>query len=201
MIADPLANLSAGSPVAGGNPWARLGPADFAANVQALLPPGDAFGGPGAADLCAGIGAAFAELHARLYQLSEVELWPDTTNACLPDWEFDYGLPDCCTPLAPTLAGRRAALAAKIASRGGQSKAYFIAVAAALGFTITITEGAASTFTWTVHVSGAFTPILFRAGNSGAGDLLTAYRPNAELECVLNQIKPAHTILNFAYGS
>ena len=188
------------SPVARGNPWASLGQPFFAQNLIDLLPPtdDDAFGAL-MQQLLSNAGQSFADLHAVAYQLSEVETIPEETIELLPNWNLDFGLPDCCTPLGATLAQQRAALLAKIASVGGQSKAYFIAVAAALGWTITIDEGAPSSFAWTVHAAVVAPPVLFRAGASRAGDLLELLTPNTQLECVLRQIAPAHTVLTFSY--
>ena len=188
------------SPVQFGNPWASAGAADFSASLTTALPPGDAWTGPIMAELMAGCGQAFATLHARAYQLSEIETVPSLTTELIGFWETDYGLPDCCTPLGSTLQQRRNTLLAKIAQIGGQSPAYYIAVAAALGFTVTITEGPVGSFEWTVNVPEAITPQFFRAG-SQAGTRLEYWSGNDELECVLRQIMPAHTVLNFAYGS
>jgi uncharacterized protein YmfQ (DUF2313 family) len=124
------------------------------------------------------------------------------TTQLLPDWETDWGLPDPCTPLAPTLQQRRVALAAKIAAQGGATLGYFVAVAAALGFTITArngisTDGAGWQFL-VVITGSAGASQFFRAGNSGAGDYLQTFG-NAQLQCVLNRIKPAHITLQFNF--
>ncbi len=188
------------SPVQFGNPWAAAGAADFTASLNAQLPPGDAWTNPIMGALMAGIGEAIAALHARAYQLSELETVPSLTEELIGFWETDYGLPDCCTPLGSTLQQRRNTLLAKIAQIGGQSPGYYIAVAAALGFSVTITEGLVGSFEWTVNVPLAITPQFFRAGVGQAGTRLEYWSGNDELECVLNQIKPAHSVLNFAYG-
>jgi uncharacterized protein YmfQ (DUF2313 family) len=189
------------SPVQFGNPLAYATAAEFAAAMQARVPPGVALAGVNAADLLAGCAAAFADLHAQAAVLSEVETVPSTTDILLPNWEMDYGLPDCCTPLGASIQERRNALLAKIAQVGGQSEAYFIAVAAALGWTITITRGAIGSWEWTINVAETITPIYFRAGVSAAGDRLVDWADNTQLECVMNQIAPPHTTLNFVYGS
>jgi uncharacterized protein YmfQ (DUF2313 family) len=189
------------SPVQHSNPWAYAKQADFAGSLQAALPPGDAWNGPVLAAVLEGCATAFSQLHGRARNLSEVEIVPSTTTQLLPFWEADFGLPDCCTPLGATLQQRRGALLAKIAEVGGQSAAYFISVAAALGFRITVSQGSLGSYIWYIHVVGAVTPILFRAGQSEAGDDLTEYESNTQLECVMRQIAPAHAILNFIYGS
>jgi uncharacterized protein YmfQ (DUF2313 family) len=187
------------SPVQFGNPYAFAGAAEFAASLVALLPPGIAWEGPQMADFCAGAASAFSDLHAQAAQLSEVELNPATTDILLPAWEQDYGLPDCCTPLGATLQQQRNTLLAKIAEVGGASEAYYIAVAAALGWTITITRGAIGSYQWTINTSAVAPPTVFRAGESRAGDLLELIGSNTQLECVMNQIAPPHTTLIFSF--
>jgi uncharacterized protein YmfQ (DUF2313 family) len=187
------------SPFQFGNPFAYLTAQQFAGALQAKLPPGAALAGVNAADLMVGAGQAFADLHADAAQLSEQELYPATTNVLLPFWEQDYGLPDCCTPLGSTLQQRRNTLQAKIAQVGGQRDAYYRAIAAALGWTITITRGAVGSFTWTINASALSPPSVFRVGENRAGDLLETLGNNTQLECVMNQIKPAHSILIFNY--
>lgn len=139
------------------------------------------------------------------------DIFPATTNALLTDWENSLGLPDPCTPLNPTTEQRRSAVLAKFISTGGQSIPYFTAVAAALGFPITVTEygpfrvgfnrvgdplGAPGvTYHWRI-TSPLLNPIFFRAGQSTAGDPLETIG-NTEMPCRLMALKPAHTYLDF----
>lgn len=62
------------------------------------------------------------------------ELDPATTFECVADWEASYGLPDCAQP--ETLAGRRAAIAAKLLAQTGhtQSSAYWKELFSKLGY-------------------------------------------------------------------
>ncbi|MNJ39675.1 hypothetical protein D3C77_345530 [compost metagenome] len=134
----------------------------------------------------------------------------------LADWERVAGLPDkCAGTLESTVQGRRNALLAKLTATGGQSKAYFIAIAAALGYEITIEEfrpfrAGRSTagdvltngdwmFTWRVRAPEV-TVIPFRAGRSAAGEQLRAWG-NDTLECKIRQRSPAHTVVLFAYAN
>ena len=61
-----------------------------------------------------------------------IEADPRTTIQFFTDWERIAGLPDSCcgTDAASTLAERRARLVEKITSTGGQSRQYFIDLAA-----------------------------------------------------------------------
>lgn len=143
-----------------------------------------------------------------------VDAFPPYTNELLTEWEQTLGLPDPCTPLNPTVIQRVAAVAAKVIAQGGQSIPYFISVAAALGFTITVSEfapfragistagspdyGQDWAHTWLVNVPDTDTFSYFRADDSAAGDALVSWG-NAEMECRLRAIAPAHTILIFGY--
>lgn len=185
--------------------------------LKALLPPGQAFPrdtGSSMDDLLGAMAQELARIDGRGEALI-LEANPQTANELLADWERVAGLPDkCAGTLEETVQGRRNALLAKLSSTGGQSPAYFIEVAAALGYTVTITEfrpfraglseaGDALTngdwvFYWQVNAP-ATTVIQFRASQSAAGDPLAAWGNDA-LECKLNQLKPAHTGVLFAYA-
>lgn len=188
----------------------------YRAQLKALLPSGQAFPRERGNTLDALLDAMSIELardDARADQLV-VEAIPSTTTELLPDWERVAGLPDNCSgTLADTVQGRRADLVAKLNSLGGQSKAYFIALAARLGFTISIEEfrpfraglsaaGDSLTngdwvFTWRVN-GPSVSVIRFRAGQSSAGEPLASWG-NSALECRFNQLKPAHTHIIFSY--
>ena len=161
----------------------------------------------------AGLAVEFARVTHRDCDLL-TESYPGTALETLADWERICGLPDPC--IRPPLTGlqeRRAAVLFKLASRGGQSKAYYIAVAAALGFDITITEffafraganragqrvnGQDWLYTWRITAINNRV-WSFRAGRSTAGERLRRWG-NRMLECVIEPLKPAHTILQFAY--
>lgn len=197
---------------------ANLGEGDFLAALRALLPRGLAW--PQEDDgVCgrtlSGLSAAFATLHARVGDLSERESDPAQASELLAAWERAYGLPDPCVGDGQTQQERRAALVARIGASGGQSIAYYTGVAAALGYAITIQEfrpfrADRSTadsrvnddpwpFTWRVNAP-ALTVIYFRADSSTAEEPIERASDQA-LECVLTRIKPAHTEIEFVYGS
>jgi uncharacterized protein YmfQ (DUF2313 family) len=197
---------------------AELAPEDFARALHALLPRGVAWPrepGTVQAQAVAGLADIVAALHGRAGDLSEIESDPARTVELLADWERAYGLPNPCVGEGQTIQERRDALLARIAGAGGQSRAYFIAVAAALGFTITITEfdafvvGASAVgdplhdepwrFAWQVNAPED-TVRDFRVGASAVGDPLRGWG-NAALECVLTALAPAHTKILFAYGA
>jgi uncharacterized protein YmfQ (DUF2313 family) len=153
----------------------------------------------------------WARLQARLNTLI-AEIFPCSTVDLLSEWEDTLGLPNPCTGPLGNLQQQQAAVCAKFVARGGQSKDYYIAVAAKLGFTITITKfapfrcginrcgdnlyGSGWAHVWRITaISGL---IYFRTGISTAGDRLRSWG-NRLLECVMNELKPAHTILLFGY--
>ena len=112
------------------------------------------------------------------------------------------------------MALRQAAVTAKLFSTGGQSAAYFISVAAALGYTITITQyrqaragmsvcgdalnGDAWPFVWLITAPET-TIIYTQAGRSYCGDPLRSWG-NKRLECRLTELSPSHTIVKFGYA-
>lgn len=191
---------------------------EYREQLKALLPPGQAFPrDPGTTlhNLLDGMAIELGRLDGRAAELP-IEVNPASANELLGDWERVAALPDKCSGvLEETLQGRRTALITKLSSTGGQSAAYFIELAAALGYTVTIEEfrpfragwsaaGDALTngpwvFTWRVRAPEV-SSIYFRAGQSRAGERLRAWG-NDTLECKLNQLKPAHTIALFAYGA
>lgn len=139
---------------------------------------------------------------------------PASTDSFLTEWEETLGLPDPCTPLNPTTAERKAAVLAAFIGSGGQSIPYFTAVAAALGYTITVTEFSAfqlgysrlgSPLTnagwesvWQVNAPQISTTF-FKLGVSDLGDPFWS-TGNTTLECRLSAIAPAHTKLIFNYS-
>lgn len=190
---------------------------DYLRQMQALLPPGPAWPKDDDALLTRMLGALAAELarvDGRVQKLVD-EDDPRLAAELLLDWERVAGLPDTCVALSgqtQSIAQRRAALVARLTMLGGQSKAYFIALAASLGYTVTITEfrpfraGQSRSgdpvatnwqFAWQVNAPlNTVTP--FRAGNAVAGDPINSWG-NKLLECVLSRFKPAHTTVVFAY--
>ena len=65
---------------------------------------------------------------------------PRSTVELLPDWERNWGLPDPCYEEPQSIAERQLALVMRMTMEGGQSRQFFIDVAAMIGYTITITE-------------------------------------------------------------
>ncbi|MGF6978941.1 uncharacterized protein YmfQ (DUF2313 family) [Paraburkholderia sp. JPY465] len=137
-----------------------------------------------------------------------------TVTDFLPEWEATLGLPDPCTGANPSTQQRRAQVVARLTNEGGQNAAFYIEYAAALGYQITTSNYAPFRagqsrcgqqlgtqdwfFTWSINApQNSVTH--FAAGQSAAGDPLATWG-NAVLECEMNALKPAHTILQVHYS-
>ena len=137
---------------------------------------------------------------------------PRSTSHLLPDWERVLGLPDTPNGQLPTVAQRRAAVVAKITMRGGQTRDFFIKLAANLGYAIIITEFKKSSvlslvnapirgwrwvFCW--QVNAAINTTRRYTVLSGVNEPLSA-SGNEMLEYAILKYRPAHTVVQFAYS-
>lgn len=190
-----------------------LSAADYRNQLAALLPQGPAWALDEAAagNLLDAWAEEFARIHGRINQLID-EADPRLTYELLTDYERIFGLPtDCMAGIDQTLEQRRNALLSQMTSIGGQSRQYFIDLAAAAGFLITITEfrpftvgmsvadpiyGPDWAYAWQVN-AGAATVRWFSVV-SGVGEPLAAWG-NELLECLIRRFKPAHTVVIFSY--
>lgn len=144
-----------------------------------------------------------------------LEMDPRTTTVMLPDWERVYGLPDACIVaygIQQSISERRAALVSLESMQGGQDKPFFVALAAAMGYAITIDEGAPHVtehntehpvydekyrYIWIVNA-----PLynIRELTSEDDTEMATAVWGNKLLECRINRFKPAHTHVIFAYS-
>ncbi len=164
------------------------------------------------AAISAGLHAEGAALDAAQQSADALlaEMDPCTTVALFADWERVAGLPDnCCgTNQTLTLAQRRQQLVAKITARGGQSRQFFVALAAALGYhDVAISEFRMATCTGNCEQSLRGEDWLF-AWQMDIGDHLAIHDMSCadpcdsplrswqatELQCRVEKTKPAHTI-------
>ena len=190
--------------------------AQYRDQLLALAPPGSA--------LPRELDSVFARLlQAMADELARVdgraddvldELDPRTATEMLGDWERVCGLPGKCSLSAETIAERRAAAHLVVTAQGGQSPAYYVELAAALGVTATVEEfrpfraGMSAggdpltnddwTHTWRLRGPEETVQPL-RAGSGAAGDPLAKWG-NEALECHIRRLAPAHTLVTFAYG-
>ncbi len=122
---------------------------DLLPQVLQLTPRGAAWGtdeagdGQGASPVMLqvwrGLAAHAAWNYATEWDLATQAL-PSAIAWSLPDWENEYGLPDACASGQAGTAQRIAAVRARFGALGGQSPAYFVCLAASLGYAITIDE-------------------------------------------------------------
>ena len=183
--------------------------------LQALMPQGRAWpieDSAALSQLLGGFSDTLSRNHNRAADLID-EADPRTTVELIADWERVCRLPDGCSVLSgATLGERRAAVVAKITARGGQSRAFFVGLAAALGYAISIDEHRPFTcesacddplnddpwrHAWTVKAPA--TTVRDFTCDSPCNEPLAVWG-NAALECAINSLKPAHTHAIFGYG-
>jgi uncharacterized protein YmfQ (DUF2313 family) len=119
---------------------APVSAAAYAAQLAALLPTGRAWprdDGSVLMQLVAAMADELARIDGRASDLFE-EGDPRTALELLSDWEGVAGLPDACVPVPGSIGERQAAVHMKVTALGGQSRAWYIARAAALGYAIAI---------------------------------------------------------------
>jgi uncharacterized protein YmfQ (DUF2313 family) len=172
---------------------------DYKTQLIALLPPGVIWPAVQTSSTFISLLDALAEELARIDARVEnlmLEVYPDTSVELLTDWERVAGLPDNCTGEIETLQQRHSALMGVLTIQRSLSRQFFIDIAARLGFVITITELAG--YTWRVNATLDVNAVYFRTGVSVIGDPLVQSLNNL-LECAMQTLKPAHTIVTFNY--
>lgn len=158
-----------------------------------------------------GLVTIYEDSTARTNQLL-VDAFPGSTYELLPEWELTLGLPDPCAGPAPTIQARRAQVVARLTATGGQSIPYFTGLAKSLGYEVTVTQFMPSRFgkrfgtpfggvdwahAWQINAP-TFTVNRLRFGDSFGSPF--SYWTNNVLQCELQSVKPAHTVLNFSYS-
>lgn len=182
--------------------------------LMKLLPPGQAYprGREGVLPAVpAAMADEFALIDARVESLLD-EADPRTTLEMLPDWERMLALPDECTGPLDTVEKRRQAIISLLTDIGGQSIPFYINYAAALGYTITITEFRPFTcntpvdrgiyeesarYTWRVNAPA--TSITVATCQSPCSEPLRAWG-NQLLECSISKKNRASRTVIFSYG-
>lgn len=138
------------------------------------------------------------------------EMFADTTQTLVASWERICGI---IPPTGATIQYRQAAILAKLrATPGDIKRPYFVALAASMGYTITIDQlvpfmsgwGRAGdaiyvllvVYIWVVTVAG--TPVYyFRSGQSASGEPLCWWPSQTVLQDLLNSLKPADVYIVF----
>lgn len=186
--------------------------------LQALLPPGEALTRePGArlTRLFEAIAALFSQAQQRAESLQAQSADPLVATDMLPDWERLLGLPDdCMASLNLSLQDRQRIAGQRLVEQGGQSRAYFIDLAARLGEPgVTVTEfrrftcnsdcndalySAPDRFYWRVNFPHPANNARFMNCNDSCDSPLQQYQPSLA-ECPISERKPAHTNVIFSY--
>lgn len=190
---------------------------DYAEALGALMPPGRAW-----PRVKKSIQAAVHRALGRSFERSDTDAqrllvgaFPGTATTMLSEWESTLGLPDDCSigEVFGT-SDRQRAVVSKLISTGGLNRGYYINIAAALGYTITITQfrpamagmsicgdalnGEEWPFTW--RINAPKTTINYAlSGVSYCGDPLASWG-NKKLECAINRIAPSHLNVIFNYS-
>lgn len=181
--------------------YLRATSAEYRHLQETLLPRGRIWRRPGSAlaSLLDALGAEWARVHNRLLDVLE-ESDPRTADELLAEWLVALGLPTPCAALPSTTADKRRLAHAAFIASGGNTPAHIVAVAAALGLEVTVTEeqkplragfragercySEAWAHVWTVVVPP-----------ESEGTLLLA-----NLICLVQRQKPLHTRVLFAYA-
>jgi len=122
---------------------ARRGGDDYATQFLELLPTGQAWPRERGSILfqaLSGLAYYWGDVDGRAADLLEQESDPRHTVELLPDWERNWGLPEECIVAPQSIGERQNALVHKMTMIGGQSRQFFIDLAASIGYTITISE-------------------------------------------------------------
>lgn len=147
--------------------------------------------------------------------LSDIEklqeqIYPDTADI-FSDFIRIY---DISVSEQDTLQIVREKIISKMNERGSLTKEYYINLVKKNGYTITIQElrpfmcgwdyagseilAYKSIFIFRVYILNQKT-YYFRAGESYAGERLTYFRKNEDIETLINNFKPAHTYVQYIY--
>ena len=205
---------------------ARRTATEYLRALQSLLPQGKAWSrddGSVLSEFLLGQAEEFARVDGRSLDLLD-ERDTRKTSELLIDHEIDFGLPDECSPDEQTIQERRLEAHGRLIALGQQNPAYYIELAAALGWTIAITEYSAficgvhgmgdpcgdsdNFFYWKITVTiGGGDIVYFICGGSECGDSLAFLGDIGAVTCAFERYKPAHTQLlwefdgpEFGYG-
>lgn len=192
--------------------------ADYVAMLRQLLPPGPAWDPDLEPDIDAvlqGLAPEFARIDARTNDLLN-EMDPATMREMLPDFEAAMDLPDECLGTEQTFDARRKAVIRRLIGSGGQNAAFFIAVAAELGYpNAHVIEYRAprfgrsrfgnahfgtwaAQFFWVLNLGERLTGGA-RFGVAHFGERFGT-NPNNGIECLVQRWMPAHTVVDFIYA-
>lgn len=148
-----------------------------------------------------GISGELSRVDGRGDDLVE-ETDPRTANETIADWEKMLSLPDDIVTVIPaTLSARQQAVTQKYVSRGGQSNAYFVSLAALCGYTVTVTN-----YNSQLSVAGVMQSGMQLCGVAAAYALLVKVSATAgtalthtQFEAVIRHATHSHISVGFKY--
>lgn len=194
-----------------------VAPNTWLPSLLALLPPGRAFTrepGTVLVQLLTAIAIRLGVSQALLEDLA-IQHDPRLATSLLPDWERLLALPDACTPAGLQVVDRQRLAFQRLVELGGQSRAYFIGLAALHGEPgVTISEfqqatcnsdcnstlnSQADEFVWRANIPHAALNARWATCESDCNSSLQEYTPSL-IECAFKERKPAHTTVIFSYS-
>ncbi|MGC4076297.1 MAG: DUF2313 domain-containing protein [Rubrivivax sp.] len=173
----------------------------------------------GSSAVLAELASAAAVLDSALESIATLsdELDARSTYALLDEFEAAFGLPDACADVDyQTVGDRRLALALRIAARGSQQPAYYEALAESLGYPgarvyeydpwtcidscVEPIATAEWRHVWALQIPGGPRVTYFSA-TSPCNEPLANWSALEAISCVINRLKPAHTLCYFDFGA
>lgn len=190
--------------------------------LRQLLPPGPAFPRGDYESMMAMLLEVFSLELSRIDSRVDAlvrEDDPRVSVECFREWLEEWGLPDVCSNLLGNLTDSvlRQLLLFRITVPGGQSKKFFVELAARFGYEIQIDElrpytvqsevmdamwSTAAAYTWRVNVlSGAAAENTTASMHTviGGADEPLAWWGDMLLECLIERYKPAQTEVVYGY--
>ncbi len=178
-----------------------LSAASYARQLKLLLPRGVAWMLDASSSISKSLLAIadeLARIDARGVDLIN-ETDPRTADETIEQWEEMLGLPDeYVTAIPATLPERQIAVTQKYVSRGGQSEAFFIALALSMGYVVTISRTAMLRVPFRAgdRVTGLTSVFEFTLDvQPPTGDVL----PQADFERVIEHATHSHVTVAFNY--
>lgn len=152
-------------------------------------------------------GVAAADLALEGEQLDEavaraeallLEMFPDTTAELVSHWERLLAV---TAGVDEPLQQRQARVVTLLRAVGSMTAAYYVDLAAALGYTVTIDEPFATEGPHVWRITVADQPLYeFYCGESCSGELLLDWPSATAMEGLFQDLKPAHSRLIIAYS-
>ncbi len=184
----------------------------YAEQLCALLPPGDALAAPGGSTLAlllAGLSPELARVDVRGDDLLG-QVFPGGSTELLDAWERVTGLPDTCSAgITRTVAQRQTAVVAHLAQNAEPTAAFLVAAAAAIGYTVIITPrhafrcgdacgsplgGTDWDYTFVLALDPPVSFVSHMHCGDPCGSRLAQYT-HLDLLCTIGHLKPAYTVM------